>query len=97
MGDMTLGQAQANTQTAASNALGAGLISQAQYSRMTDGTVSHYDLGDAKDLVNAQSHDADSAGKLDVAQKLYEAISNQLTKQSSFGTAVEDVVDTVKR
>ncbi|MBI5498295.1 MAG: hypothetical protein HY904_25055 [Deltaproteobacteria bacterium] len=86
---MSIGTLRTNTLNAATAAKDAGLIDQAQFARMTDGTVSLNDVRTAREL--ATNHAGEEKG--DLASNLYNAIAAQNNAQGVLTNIAEAVRD----
>ncbi|MBI2376670.1 MAG: hypothetical protein HYV07_21920 [Deltaproteobacteria bacterium] len=86
-----IGALRTNTTQAAQAALNAGMISGADFKRMTDGTVSLKDVTQAKNLVGEFA--GGDAEKLGIAESLHHAITQQNAAQGTLRSIYENVKD----
>ncbi|MBI4816473.1 MAG: hypothetical protein HY791_09445 [Deltaproteobacteria bacterium] len=86
-----IGALRTNTAQAAQAALGAGMISGADFKRMTDGAVSLKDVTQAKNLVGQFA--GGDAEKLGIAENLHRAITQQNAAQGTVRSIYENVKD----
>ncbi len=92
--DMTnIATLRTNTAQAAQQALGAGLINQAQFNRMTDGGVSFKDIQLAKKLVAQLAGGEGGDANKGIADSLHSAVTSQNAAQGSVRSIYEGFKD----